>query len=172
MVCDGVPPILASNAGSTPLSATLLPFNPLQPWRYLDIAYDVQPQPNQLLQLHQQTAAVRNRWGGTLAPAEMLWPNCNADVTNFSVNASYVDGSHIDLIGQPPFGNLAGAAGAQMWNNTTNEMSTSWAPMSGDTLRFYFVSFCQPGDTVFIPGNQPYLTSNVGGTNQEWIGQI
>lgn len=172
MVCDGIPPILASNSAATPISATLLSYNPLQPWRYLEIVYDSTPQANQLVQLPQQSAAVRNRWGGTLSPAEMLWPNCNADVTNFSVNASYVDGSHIDLIGIPPFGSLAGAYGAQMINTTTGEVSVSWVPFNGTTLRFYFVSFCQVGDYVVIPGSQPYLTSSVGGTNAEWQGNI
>lgn len=163
LTLSGVPALTTLNSGATPIACIEIASPDPASYSLIRVEFDSGLSTADLFTLAAASPAVRNRWGGMMAPAQQAFP------TPFIVDPS-IDMQLYSWSGQDIYFDFSTAfppvcigPTATVENVTTSELAT-FVGWSGLQAHFHFGSFLTPGDIIQWPAAQDSFKNQFGGT--------
>lgn len=159
----GVPAITSAVSGATAIGCVEVASPDPASYSLLQVEFDSNLATADLFMLAAASPAVRNRWGGMMAPAQQAFPTPFIVDPTIDMQLNSWSGADIYFDFYTVFQPVCIGPNATVENVTTSELA-AFVGWSGSQAHFHFGSFLTPGDVISWPAAQDSFKNQFGGT--------
>lgn len=159
----GVPSITTLNSGATAIGCVEVASPDPASYSLLQVEFDSGLAAADLFTLAAASPAVRNRWGGMMAPAQQAFPTPFIVDSSIDMQLNSYSGQDIYFDFNTVFQPVCIGPTATVENVTASELAT-FMGWSGVQAHFQFSTPLTPGDIIQWPAAQDSFKNQFGGT--------
>lgn len=163
LTIQGVPALSTLNSGATAIGCVEVASPDPASYSLLQVEFDRSLSAADLFTLAAASPAVRNRWGGMMAPAQQAFPTPFIVDPSIDMQLYSYSGQDIYFDFYTIFPPVCIGPTATVENATTSELAT-FVGWSGVQAQFHFSTPLTPGDIIQWPAAQDSFKNQFGGT--------